>query len=229
MKQFLSSIAIIACTLTVSPTSASAAELNNTATVNECETHSSNPTIHGEYGRPVSPDQLVLLDNGLSYGAIPHITPRDEILLDKAVAITDGTNGMVYRIPLYDEFSDTNYLLVQTSNGEVQRVAETHIDVLSQDEARLQVWIDGHQEYDSVVRESDGSYSTRGVRDAWSTFNSCLSNAGVPMAVVTAISLACGLLGAFTAGTGVPACMIGAAGAFAATVSFCYGRALKVL
>lgn len=122
-----------------------------------------------------------------------------------------------------------DYILVQTSNSIIKRVAETHIEQFGSNDAHLQVWVNGRSEYDDVIREQDATYQTRGVQDAWSAFNSCLNNAGVPMAVVTAISIACGFLGAFTAGTGVPACMIGAAGVFSATVSFCYGRALKAL
>lgn len=119
--------------------------------------------------------------------------------------------------------------MIQTSNEVIERVAETHITQINSDDAHLQVWINGHSEFDEVIRETDASYEAFGVRDAWNTFNSCLNSAGVPMAVVTAISIACGFLGTFTAGTGVPACMIGAAGIFAGTVNFCYGRALRAL
>lgn len=151
-----------------------------------------------------------------------------EVNLSQTVAV-EKDKEIVYRIPLSGSFTGVDYILVQTLNGVVARVAETHITQNGLDDARLQVWVNGQSEFDDVVRQSDADYQTRGVRDAWSAFNSCLNSAGVPMAVVTAISLACGALGAFTAGTGVPACIIGASGVFAGTVSFCYGRALRAL
>lgn len=161
-------------------------------------------------------------------GSIPHIATMDSIDFSRTVVV-EGANEVVYRVPLVGEFADVDYILVQATDNSIIRVAETHIAQESTDSARVQVWIDGELEFDNVVRESQAKYQTRGVRDAWEAFNSCLNNAGVPMAVVTGISITCGLLGAFTAGTGVPACMIAAAGVFSATVSFCYGRALRVL
>ncbi|MDO5099760.1 MAG: hypothetical protein Q4D85_13550 [Corynebacterium sp.] len=173
-------------------------------------------------------EEMQLREN-LNNGEIPHIAAISDLNFADAVSVPDKNNGKVYRIPINGTFDGTDYILVQSEGNKINRVAETHIQQISDKEARLQVWIDGKPEYNDIVRESETQATFRGVRDAWNAFNSCLNSAGVPMAIVTAISIACGLLGAFTAGTAVPACVIGAAGAYAATVSFCYGRGLKQL
>ena len=177
----------------------------------------------------VSEPDRELLQAGLLNGSINHVAHLNEIELEDTTSVPSTTGEVVHRIPINGDSSDTDYLLVTTDEDSIRRVAETHIEQLTEESARLRVWVDGRQEFDGIVTDPPRTTSTRGVRDAWSAFNNCLNNAGVPMAVVTAISIACGMLGAFTAGTGVPACMIGAAGSFSFTVSFCYGKALKSL
>lgn len=230
MRSLIAVIITAACAISLSQSSALAQEIpQKKADDPGCSAHAVAQPVNTKFGEQASIQDRKQLEAGLLNGTIPHIAPLDKLELDEVVAIADGEEGMVYRIPIESEFSNTDYVLVQTSAGVVQRVAETHINQISESEANLEVWVDGQSEYANVVREEDASYSDRGVKDAWNAFRSCLNNAGVPMAVVTGISIACGILGAFTVGTGVPACVIGAAGVFSGTVSFCYGRALKVL
>lgn len=170
-------------------------------------------------------------------GSILHQAGLNELNIEETTAVDSEDGGVFYRVPIESGF-DSDFLLVERKNNEVVKVAESHISQVSEShisqvsdsEARVKVWIDGESVHDEIVHERpQNGFETRGVKDAWSEFNSCLSNAGVPMAIVTAITIACGFLGAFTAGAGVPACMFAAAGGFSATVSFCYGRAMKKL
>lgn len=218
----------IVCAISLTQPMANAQENLSSPKSDKCTSHSVAEHQGEDFGRKATAEEKETLQKGLLEGTIPHIASMDAVDIDRTVKV-EKDNETVYRIPLSGEYTDVDYILIQTSNNAIERVAETHIAQSGSDDARLQVWVNGQSEFDDVIRESDAAYQTRGVGDAWSAFNSCLNSAGVPMAVVTAISLACGLLGAFTAGTGVPACVIGASGAFAGTVSFCYGRALKAL
>lgn len=224
MKRLMTFLLTVACVVSLGLPAASSQE--DLPALNDEQCTSGSPEIG--LGNEATDQEQAILQKGLMDGTIPHIAPMDKIDIARTVAVADDS-VVIYRIPLSGEFTDVDYILVQTSDDHIERVAETHIEEQSPDAAKLQVWVNGQLEFDDIVRESDASYQTRGVRDAWNAFNSCMNSAGVPMAVVAGISLACGFLGAFTAGTGVPACMIGAAGAFSGTVSFCYGRALKVL
>lgn len=228
MRRLTSILLASICAFALVQSPASAQEAPYWHETDNCESHSATAGSVENFGRKATDVEKEFLRTGLGNGSIPHIAADDNIDLDQTVTV-QNLEKSVYRIPLSRAKSDVDYILVQTSGNTIERVAETHIEQINSDEAHLQVWINGKSEFDNVVRESDSAFQARGVSDAWHTFNSCLSNAGVPMAIVTAISIACGLLGAFTAGAGVPACMIGAAGGFAGTVSFCYGRALKAL
>lgn len=228
MKRLSSSLMTIVCALSLSHPMASAQENLLLQESDECTSHAVAENRPEDSQREATAGEKEMIQKGLLDGTIPHVADMDKVNVNQTVTV-ENNDETVYRVPLSGEYTDVDYILVQASNNTIERVAETHIEQLNSNDARLQVWVDGQLEYDNVVRESEATYQTRGIRDAWSAFNSCLNNAGVPMAVITAISIACGLLGAFTAGTGVPPCMVGAAGGFAATVSFCYGRALKVL
>ena len=228
MKKFTSALLTVAFAITLGQPNAGAQEASNVPVDEECKAHAVAEQPDQKVGRDATGAEKEFLEDGLVNGKIPHVAPVEDIDLGQAVAV-EGDTETVYRLPLAGEFEYTNYILVRTSNDDIDSVAETQITKSGENDARLQIWIDGKPEFDDVVRESDAAYQTRSVGDAWSAFNSCLSNAGVPWAVVTGLSLACGFLGTFTAGVGAPACLIAAAGGYAATVSFCYGRALKAL
>lgn len=228
MKRLSSSLLTIACVISLSHPMANAQENLSSQESDKCTSHSTAENYPEDSGRKATAREKEIIQKGLVDGTIPHIADLGKVNVNKTLTVGKN-NEAVYRVPLSGEYADTDYILIHTLNNTIKRVAEVHIEQLNSNDARLQVWVNGKPEYDNVIRESEANYQTRGVRDAWNAFDNCLNHAGVPMAVVTAISIACGLLAPPTAGAGVPPCIIGAAGAFAGTVSFCYARALKAL
>lgn len=59
----------------------------------------------------------------------------------------------------------------------------------------------------------------------WGELNRCLSNAGIASWAIAALSIACGVACAATAGAGCVACLTAASGATGGTVGFCVGKA----
>lgn len=227
MKRFSAVKVVIAigCVLSLNQPLAIAQEKPDQTS--ECSASSQMATT--QVGTKISFAEEKNLLEKLSNGLIPHNANLSEINISETVSIPNAENLSVYRIPINGDFSGTNYIIVQLRDDDVIKVAEAHITQISEDQARVQVWLDGVEKYDKIVDESAPIITPRGVRDAVGKFNSCLSNAGIPMAVVTGISIVCGLIGAASFGTGATACVIGAAGIYSGTVSFCYGRALKAL
>lgn len=199
----------------------------NDGTIDNCSTTDSVPDETVGYAATEVDKEFIAEE--LAHGTISHEASQNELILAKTTAVDSEDGGVFYRIPIESEF-DTNYLLVERQSDQVASVAETHVSQISENEARVQVWIDGQSVHDDVVTENSiPNAQPMGVQDAWNEFKSCLNSAGVPMAIVTGITIACGFFTTFTLGTGAPVCMIAAAGIYGGTVSFCYGKALKKL
>lgn len=75
------------------------------------------------------------LQKGLLDGTIPHIAAMKEVNIDQTVAV-EKNNETIYRIPLSGEYTDVDYILAQTSNNTIERVAETHITSINSNDAR---------------------------------------------------------------------------------------------
>lgn len=57
----------------------------------------------------------------------------------------------------------------------------------------------------------------------WSCLNSCLSGLGIPMWIISALGVACGLICAGTAGAGCFACLYAASAGLGGTLGWCIG------
>lgn len=87
----------------------------------------------------------------------------------------------------------------------------------------VRMWVDGEKTLDRVVTNPDSGLITP--QFSWSKFNRCLSSAGIPGYVITALTIACAAVCVGTVGVGCVACIAAAAGIFGGTVGYCLDEA----
>ncbi|MFD6158237.1 hypothetical protein ACFWF7_34640 [Nocardia sp. NPDC060256] len=118
----------------------------------------------------------------------------------------------------------SNLQLVVNRDNEVTDYSEVHVTEYTPDAGHVTTW-----SKDQVVLDQDFTAATdraikRGIGDAVRELNSCLSGAGIPAWLLTAVMTAC----RFAIGPGLAACLIGG-GIGEATAAYCQGRALSKL
>ncbi|MFI6165903.1 hypothetical protein ACIBCN_03865 [Nocardia sp. NPDC051052] len=118
----------------------------------------------------------------------------------------------------------SNLQLVVNRDNEVTDYSEVHVTEYTPDSGHVTTW-----SKDRVVLDQDFAAAAdraikRGIGDAISELNSCLSSAGIPAWLITAVMLTCRV----AVGPGLAACLI-AGGVGEATAAYCQGRAISKL
>ncbi|WP_306368471.1 hypothetical protein [Nocardiopsis sp. CC223A] len=127
--------------------------------------------------------------------------------------LEDGTTLVVF--PLVGGALTSSALTVSFSADGEAYVHEILLREISSTSGSVEFWSGGDKLVDQVV-ESDMP-STQG----WSEFINCLNNSGAAAWVVTAITIACSVACAVTAGTACIACIAAAAGTTGGVIGYC--------
>lgn len=106
---------------------------------------------------------------------------------------------------------------VSTFQISLQEIDQSSGTLTTYQDGKLQI---DHQKVEATPSTEQPTPGTpKGLH--WGEFNRCLSNAGIASWAITALSIACGVACAATAGTGCFACLVAASGATGGVVGFC--------
>ncbi|MBF6334099.1 hypothetical protein [Nocardia transvalensis] len=100
-----------------------------------------------------------------------------------------------------------------------QSTVQMSLHAADENSGTIEVDVDGVRAFDKFVEERDSTLRRVGVN--WDGVNKCLSSAGVPTWVISAISAACAIGCAVSAGAGCVICASGAAGGWASEIAYC--------
>ncbi|WP_280403412.1 hypothetical protein [Nocardia brasiliensis] len=173
---------------------------------------------------PASQSAGEALVSSIESGAIAIHTDVRNLDFDKMTSIpNNGTR--VIEIPIsYIGSRYSNIRAVVNNRNRVIDYAEAHFTERSPDHGHAAVWSNGKPVLDRDLFASGDRIVRRGVGDALTELNACLSSAGIPAWLIAGVMAACRTV----IGPGLAACLI-AGGVGAATAAFCQGRAISKL
>lgn len=173
---------------------------------------------------PTSAAAMQTITDSIESGAVK--VNADLAALDFAHTTQTVTDGALrVTIPVATggtPFSSLQFVVDR--DNEVTDYSEVHFTANTPDSGHVTTW-----SKDQVVLDQDFTTASdraikRGIGDAISELNACLSSAGIPAWVITAALVACRPV----IGPGLAACLI-AGGVGSATAAYCQGRAVSRL
>ncbi|RSM69427.1 hypothetical protein DMB66_10500 [Actinoplanes sp. ATCC 53533] len=166
-------------------------------------------------------------------GRIPvHLPSGSGVAGADPVVWRDASGARAVHLPYTGTAARPSGLTVMfDAEGNRTGTSEQVYQVPSANSATVAAWVNGVLR-GSVLVDASGAVTpsakapaTTDARALQSTFyerlNNCLSAAGIPSAIITAIGIACSFICVGTVGLGCFACLGAAAGGFAAIVEFC--------
>lgn len=161
----------------------------------------------------------------ISSGAIALQVDSDEVDFAASTSTVNEAGETLVMLPLRNIGSEySNVLVALDESGQILNYAESHFTSYDEKSGHAKIWQDGELTVDGDFSDEDAPLQTRGVGDAISALNDCLSAAGIPAWVVAAATAVC----SFGSLPGYIACLT-AAGVGGGTAGYCAAAAWDAL
>ncbi|WP_203815666.1 hypothetical protein [Paractinoplanes ferrugineus] len=156
-----------------------------------------------------------------------------ELAWSGAELIQAKEGGVAVRVPAGEDKADPSAVAFILDGHRVTSVMEQKFSPVSSTALRLQFYVNGHNRLDKVADSatkvvSDYADWTPGgtptLSLSWSKLNNCLASMGIPWAVITLLSVACGIACALTAGFACAACLLEAGAGTLSTIQYCLSK-----
>jgi hypothetical protein len=193
---------------------------------------------HSEESGPAKERVLTRVKNSIDHGdVVVHLPAGAHLAANDAVVYSgpDATSAAVIPIASVG-LAAPSALIVQFGPKSEMTTIERQFQPLGPESGRTSVWLNGSLKVDKVVTNAGqitaptesvpAETSPAQIQSSfWSRFVDCLNSAGVPSWLITGISIACAAICLVTVGTACPACILGMAGVFIATINACIAQA----
>ncbi|MFI6076040.1 hypothetical protein ACIA5C_31270 [Actinoplanes sp. NPDC051343] len=156
-----------------------------------------------------------------------------KLLWSDAEVVQAKEGGRAVRVPASEARGDESAVAFILHGDHIASVMEQKFSPVSSTALRLQFYFDGQLRLDKVADSATkvvsdyadwapGGAATPAL--SWSKLNNCLASMGIPWAVITLLSVACGIACALTAGFACAACLLEAGAGTLSTIQYCLSK-----